>query len=651
MKNTSILKRCPKSKRIVGINYASTWFWIASPIIGILALIWFLVRVIPKPQRAQYPCQRVAASLAGGFLTYLAGILGASMILKKAKDVLKSRKFGAITMVSILASAVIFGAYSLLTSPHAPTTATTGGYASFTPPDATSGPVGIGKGIFPGRVVLARDASAVKYTGSGSWFSDANTDPAIVDNILKASIRTLTGKSDNAQGWEALFKSYNKSNTGVESGYQKGEKIVIKINLNQDKGQTWTTNHMPTPQLVYALVAELIKTAGADGQDITVMDASKSIGSPIYDRINASTDPELKTVRFVGQNRTKPQRSDVNPVKFSGDSIVDGYVPTDYINAKYMINVALFRGHGMFGVTLCGKNNFGSVDFDGTNMFVPIPMHGSSSHPYGSYSALVDLMGHKMMGGKTFLYMIDAFYGAATQGGMIKTNFTLFDGRTGSGIFVSQDPVAIDSVALDYLASEPGVDVKGVGSIPDNYLHEAAQAGNPPSGVRYNPNGDSSGLSSLGVHEHWNNAIDKQYARNLGESRGIEFLQLNLAATPAPEVVAHIRSLKVNSGAELKDQSVITDSGILKGTVGFTNNRSHTVTPRLVSALYEANGKLVSVSVTYSPEVLPTQTGENLTFSHPIASGQSGAKLRLFFWDGVTMEPLAALPTWSIHNQ
>jgi hypothetical protein len=31
-------------------------------------------------------------------------------------------------------------------------------------------------------------------------------------------------------------------------------------------------------------------------------------------------------------------------------------------------------------------------------------------------------------------------------------------------------------------------------------------------------------LASLGVHEHWNNATDKQYTRNLGMGDGIELI-------------------------------------------------------------------------------------------------------------------------------
>jgi hypothetical protein len=39
---------------------------ILAAVAGLVALTWFLVRVIPKPSRASYPCQRAAFPLATG---------------------------------------------------------------------------------------------------------------------------------------------------------------------------------------------------------------------------------------------------------------------------------------------------------------------------------------------------------------------------------------------------------------------------------------------------------------------------------------------------------------------------------------------------------------------------------------------------------
>jgi hypothetical protein len=90
---------------------------------------------------------------------------------------------------------------------------------------------------------------------------------------------------------------------------------------------------------------------------------------------------------------------------------------------------------------------------------------------------------------------------------------------------MSQDPVAIDSVGLDFIRNEPREEgVHGPGH-PDNYLHEAALIGDAPSGTKYDPEQDGTFIAkSLGVHEHWNNAVDKQYSRNLGIGTGIELV-------------------------------------------------------------------------------------------------------------------------------
>jgi hypothetical protein len=79
-------------------------------------------------------------------------------------------------------------------------------------------------------------------------------------------------------------------------------------------------------------------------------------------------------------------------------------------------------------------------------------------------------------------------------------------------------------VAVDFLRAEWDDHPHKSGA--EDYLHEAAQADDPPSGTRYDPNhaGHTAQLASLGVHEHWNNAADKQYSRNLGTAAGIELV-------------------------------------------------------------------------------------------------------------------------------
>ena len=139
----------------------------------------------------------------------------------------------------------------------------------------------------------------------------------------------------------------------------------------------------------------------------------------------------------------------------------------------------------------------------------------------GSYNCLVDLAGHKHLGGKTLFFMLDGLYTAEHNEGNVY-RFQSFGDDWASSLFMSQDPMAIDSVGLDFLRSEPRA--TRVQGNADNFLHEGSQANKPPSGLVYDPEGDGTALESLGVHEHWNNATDRKYSRNLGTGKGIELV-------------------------------------------------------------------------------------------------------------------------------
>jgi len=201
-------------------------------------------------------------------------------------------------------------------------------------------------------------------------------------------------------------------------------------------------------------------------------------------------------------------------------------LPLCVTEARYLINLALLRGHGNYGVTFTAKNHFGSMRFP-DSPWGPGPLHhyGSLDVPLGTYSCLVDLIGSEHLGGKTLLYLIDALYPAVDNSGEV-IRFKSFGEDWCSSLFASQDPVAIDSVGFDFLRAEPESIYVQRGRGLDNYLHEAALAGHPPSGTFYDPDGDGVALATLGVHEHWNDPGKKQYSRNLGTGQGIELIAM-----------------------------------------------------------------------------------------------------------------------------
>ena len=155
----------------------------------------------------------------------------------------------------------------------------------------------------------------------------------------------------------------------------------------------------------------------------------------------------------------------------------------------------------------------------------------------GQYRPLVDLNGHAGIGGKTVLYMIDGTFGGKNWNSAPST-WTLapFNGDWPSSLFVSMDQVAIDSVAFDFVKEQwPDQAVMNEGV--EDYLHEMALANSPTSGTFYDPERDGTRLASQGVHEHWNNATNKQYTRNLGTGSGIELMYINPLQPPTPTPV------------------------------------------------------------------------------------------------------------------
>jgi len=504
------------------------WLIWLLPVAGLVSLVWFLVRVVPKPSRATYPCQRLAGPLAGGFMVWVVGLIGSTLVYRKVRLLMRNSQYVLGAIYAAATVAIVWCAISI--SDNYPANA-----AVFEPSEPVNNPIGTAKGIHPGRVVWIRNPDATGWDGSrGSWWDDSNTDQKVVDAMISKSIQSLTGQSSDSQAWDALFKYFNKSKGLGEVGYCKPEKIAIKLNMNQDRRASWTPDiGNPSPHVVYSLVEQLINKAGVPGSAITLFDATRSIGDPIYNKIRSNPSPDFQSISFVvspdraGSGRIAAAADMNNPLHTKAGTT---YLPTCVTEAKYLINLALMRAHTMFGVTLCGKNHFGTTYFPNDRGWTPSPLHkyGNREHPMGSYNCLVNLNGHEHLGGKTLLYMVDALYPARNQTGNV-IRFVSLDNDWLSSIFVSQDMVAIDSVGLDFLRNEQALNPKvvDVTGNPDNYLHEAALADKPPSGTIYDPEKDGTALKSLGVHEHWNNPKDRKYSRNLKTGDGIELVTEN----------------------------------------------------------------------------------------------------------------------------
>jgi hypothetical protein len=546
------------------------------PLTGLACLIWWLIRVIPKPSRAEYPCMKVAAPIASGFILYIITLVVAVFSFKKAKAYFQNSKY-ALASIFILSSAVA-GLFSILHTDNESYAHSVIADSLFVPIDSANSPIGTARGIFPGRVVWMWDPLATSWNGTSNyWWKYTNQTE--VDSMLSKSIRGLTGKSTDVAAWDTLFKYFNQQHGKGDIGYQVGEKIAIKLSLVQSTSPASNGGNLnfSTPQLVRALLRQLVNNAGVNDSNITFYDIMRSIPSSVTD----SCKKEFPHVHFVGSvagHNQEVYKRDTVSLHWSQNLVLEqptgglhtGYLPTIVTQASYIINFANLKGHRYVGVTGCAKNHFGSMSADGD---VNTP-HSIGVHPYitvhdfiingstewsfygrpmGTYNPLVDLMGNKDLGGKTLLFLTDGLYVVPVENdpntSAIKFQQPPFNNRWTSSIFLSQDEVALESVTIDFLRAEQAINNKMTQVFPDNsiknvvygnvdnYLHEAAQADNPPSGTYYHPNDESVRLQSLGVHEHWNNPIDKQYTRNLKTGNGIELFIPPSVSTSVNEVI------------------------------------------------------------------------------------------------------------------
>ena len=533
---------------------------------GFCALAWFLLRVIPKPSRAAYPCQRAAFPVASAFVVWGFGSLGGLFSFARLRR-LALRNLSMVVGTCVIVLIGCAGWVMHLRTIAGAEIATRYDYA----PKLRNMPMGVARGIEPGRVAWARDPLAAQWSGhidsaTDQWWMDANTNQQRVDALLSTTLRSLTNSATDEDAWVKVFAYYNQRARGLQHrGYQPGEAVAVKVNLNNSSAAGPGNIVNVSPQVALAMVRQLANRAHVRPADIIVYDARRDIYPVMLTKIWS----EFRDVRFVqwdaasspqpmnpgyGDYHGLEQAQWVEGVSYSlhQDEYHDAkLIPKQIFDATYLVNVALLKAHsypyasaeggdeGQTGVTMTGKNHFGSIkgtpelhDAINTNQ------HGT---PH-AYSPIVDLAASQNLGAKTILYVLDGLYCARRhQSYPLHFPNPPFNNRVTpyenphwpSSLLASMDGVAIDSVGLDILYSQtknnldehqhPRIMIR---ENADDYLQEEAQADHPPSGTKYTQNGKL--VTSLGVFEHWDSDSSRQYSRNKDprNGKGIELIYI-----------------------------------------------------------------------------------------------------------------------------
>lgn len=433
------IKYCPKTGRPV--KALQKWIF---PVFSVLALIWVLIRVIPKPQRAAYPCMKVAIPFASTIVLYIAGLLTSIVVFKKALRKLMESKYVLAGFLVLIGLG--FSLFTIMLNRqdlYADDTAT----YDYVDPLGPNQPIGEAKGVMPGRVVWIHNADATNENCSPAaygdgYFLDKNANQDIVDEMLMTALLQVTGDTSEADAWASIFKYFNSTHDKGEVGYSAGEKIFIKVNAVH----AWVTNNDlsirndgnygnvdTSPQVILAVLRQLINNAGVPEEAIYIGDPYTQIFKHVYEKLSA----EFPNVHYMSKsdvpNREQLQRTNSDSLKYSdrGKVIdeIDAHQFFDCIvNADYMLSLPAIKGHRWGGVTFFAKNHFGSNTNDGawhlhkglhrTDYDAPI------REGYKKYRVMVDLMSYKHLGGKNLIYM-GIFYGLHLRSIYLQRNFKL----------------------------------------------------------------------------------------------------------------------------------------------------------------------------------------------------------------------------------
>ncbi len=213
-------------------------------VLGILSTLWFLIRVIPKPSRAAYPCMQATAPYMSAFVLWLTGIAGSAFSLAQLRKNWAASRY-VLVFVFLLSTASFY----LLTEYSKPQKSTASNILNIKGDFPPNDPIGIAQGIFPGRVVWNWNPAATNENcdntsndngymdeGDNAWFMESNNNISVIDSMLSESLLLLTGTQNGEESWEEIFHFFNQQHGNGDLGYEVGEKIFLKINATTAYG-------------------------------------------------------------------------------------------------------------------------------------------------------------------------------------------------------------------------------------------------------------------------------------------------------------------------------------------------------------------------------------------------------------------------------
>ena len=287
-----------------------------------------------------------------------------------------------------------------------------------------------------GRVVHVHSHDATFWNTSDHRFWNY-VNQQVVDEMVDQGLMALTGQSSVKDAWHTLLPDY-----------QVGYEIAVKVNFNNSSACNDIDHQIDALIQPINAVVRGLKQIGVVESDIWIYDAIRRIpdrfvagsvyGGIQYFDSGCRNWAGFNTNTYITFN--PPPGVTIPPIRIT-DVLV---------NAKYLINIPIMKGHSLTGATVSFKNHFGSINS-------PSSLHdtvGLNRSSYRSdYSPFVDLYNSPHICDKTILTMGDGLF-AAKQLSHAPQTWASFGNQVPNSLYFATDPVAADCVMFDFIDAE-----------------------------------------------------------------------------------------------------------------------------------------------------------------------------------------------------
>ena len=277
---------------------------LGASIVGFAALVWFLLRVIPKPSRATYPCQRAAFPVASAFVLWLCGsVAGLCSVAGLRRFVHRYRWAAAGLCALTLVAGGLWLAHSSAIAAAEIAPATTSSPSSVTSRSASL--AASSRAASSGRAIPrppTGPATSTPTPTSGGW--TATPTRHAWTPCSPPPCASSPAPPPTRQAWKTIFTYYNASTRGLQkTGYRPGEIVAVKVNLNNSSAQGPDNIVNVSPQVALAMVRQLVNHAHVHGRPTSSSTTRAATSIPA---LLTKIWSEFKDVRFVQADPPDP---------------------------------------------------------------------------------------------------------------------------------------------------------------------------------------------------------------------------------------------------------------------------------------------------------------------------------------------------------